>query len=573
MNQSLEKHNHSEQATLGSEQKSDNVRADIKLLTRLVQKCIVEDREDDAARIFESIDMQALCGGEELILWARTAELLGKVQHAHEAYQKASEDPSVAPQALSALAQIELARGREDEAEEFLEKACTQGMSPACKQLITQEIERTIAPEPLFEPFPLRDASREHAISRMLTLFRGKHGVHARQWYDRSKDQTGYVPVHEPLSRDIMEKHLNGSITVGVYPLTDDNTVYFAALDIDVQKSSLAEFLEDPVKRSSVFSGIKEYMAKIYEWSKERRIPVVFEFSGFKGVHAWYFFEKPIPAACAADLLNGCIASVGNPPPETHVEIFPRQDAHTGKGFGNLIKLPLGIHKKSKRKSIFLSHRGEPIHDGLEYINQIQLIPHDMLEEMCSSWRERLTAKKVAKLPERFEERQHGTQMDNNHEIIKRCAMIGYLVDKASRESHLSFTERKVLLGVLGHLKNGKQLLHYIIGNCSDYSPSITDHYISKLKGTPLGCNKIRRLLFYLEGVVECRCSFAGGGAEYATPLNHLEVDLRKQNNFSVLEPEKGDGIEREVSKLRSEIAELRQLVKNLTETTKTSLR
>jgi len=420
------------------------------------------------------------------------------------------------------------------------------------------------ASEPEFDLVPARDLARERAIQKVLMLFQGKKGVHARQWYDRSKDACGYVPVDEPLTADLIGRHLDGAITLGIYPLMDDNHVFLAALDVDVRKSSLRDFLEDPAARGSIFSAMKAYLLEVKAWSDARNLPVVFEYSGMKGVHAWYFFERPVPAGFAIGLLQDCVGSIRSLPEDLHVEIFPRQERQGGKGFGNLIKLPLGVHRKSGKKSVFLTERLEVVADQYAFLLSIERVSSGVIDSLYESWREAALAKKVAAIAERTSPCE-GTGRLPDHIIFRKCPVLGWLAHKAEREGHLTFVERKVLLGVLGHVDGGRQLLHGIISRCGDYSPQITDHYISKLKGTPLGCNRIRRLLFYLDGVVRCDCVFEGGEHEYATPLNHM-AETRAQT-FKEAEQTGTDqsDITAEVRELRAELARLKQILLSMT--------
>ena len=62
------------------------------------------------------------------------------------------------------------------------------------------------------------------------------------QWSEKSKNFTNKEKI--PLTRDIVKKHLIGAYFIGIYPLLEDNTSYFIAVDFDgkigrkIQKSS-----------------------------------------------------------------------------------------------------------------------------------------------------------------------------------------------------------------------------------------------------------------------------------------------------------------------------------------------
>lgn len=75
------------------------------------------------------------------------------------------------------------------------------------------------------------------------------------------------------------------------------------------------------------------------------------EDSGNKGRHIFFRFENPVKAKDARTLLEIILklSEVDMP-----IELFPKQDKVNEGDFGNLIKLPLGIHKKSANKSYFM---------------------------------------------------------------------------------------------------------------------------------------------------------------------------------------------------------------------------
>lgn len=559
MNQSMENPVIDRSVDLPDSRRQDHAWSDINLLVKLIKKCVAEDREEDALRIFNSADPIDQLQGSSLLLWAQTAELLGKTDTARRAYEKAMADPAVTAHALKALAYMALESGDCLAAEKLLAEARSKGVSPAVISQIESDMTAAAEDEPDFDPEPLRNTRREQAIQKMLLLFQGKRGVHARQWYDRSRDQTGYVPVEEPLSYDLIAKHLDGTLTLGVYPLLDDNTVFFAALDIDVRKAMVQEFCENPSCRSKLFGEIKACLREIKAWSEARNLPVVFEYSGMKGVHAWYFFEKPLPAGCAISLLQECVRSISSVHGDLNIEIFPRQEAQTGKGYGNLIKLPLGVHRKTGKRSVFLDDSCAAIGDNMPFLLAIKRIPSSLVDELIQKWNEARYAGKVKQIPSALEG-SSGCEIQRVHPIIEKCAVINWLVKKAKSERHLTFAERKVLLGVFGHLQGGEKILHDIIRNCADYSPQITDHYISKLKGTPLGCNKIRRLLFYLEGIVECACAFTENG-DYASPVNHFTS--AQPANDHIARPSLPDvaSLVAEIAKLRADLNEIRNQI------------
>jgi hypothetical protein len=141
-----------------------------------------------------------------------------------------------------------------------------------------------------------------------------------------------YVPKYQLLTQEDIEKHLEGKITLGIYTLGLDNTIKWICLDIDSQHVKNTEEIRDLIYKRCV--------------RKFGLDAVRVEASGSPhNYHVWVFFDNPIEArfgnALGLKILEGV----------KHVELFPKQTALTGKRLGNLVKLPLGIHKKSGKRS------------------------------------------------------------------------------------------------------------------------------------------------------------------------------------------------------------------------------
>lgn len=127
---------------------------------------------------------------------------------------------------------------------------------------------------------------------------------------------TGSGPVEKgTLTIDHYADHLAGEGSgLGIFPMRDDNTVRFAAIDLDEPNFELAQTMR------KLLPGIA--------WIERSR-------SG--NAHIWVFFDGDCPAWAARAVLSGATEAVGR----RDVEIFPKQDALRGEGsVGNYINLP-----------------------------------------------------------------------------------------------------------------------------------------------------------------------------------------------------------------------------------------
>jgi len=173
------------------------------------------------------------------------------------------------------------------------------------------------------------------------------------------------------LTNDQIERHLNGDHFIGVYPLLKDNTSWFIAADFDK-----ADWIEDCrcLKQVCEKNGLPAYL----ERSR----------SG-KGGHVWLFFERPYPAVKSRKIMFQLMAQIGLISPfdkdSSFDRVFPNQDYLSGKGFGNLIALPLNKHCLEQGNNCFINPEScVPYQDQWKFLEEIQRISLDKLDQLYS---------------------------------------------------------------------------------------------------------------------------------------------------------------------------------------------
>lgn len=188
-------------------------------------------------------------------------------------------------------------------------------------------------------------------------LFVNRAGCYCIQNKDGS-----YTKIDAPLTHEVLERHLKGSITVGAYQLAEDNTVKYLCFDFDPEK------LDDPK------ATVERLLNVLFETKEEepdnarpRMWPyaVMLEASRYDdpSFHIWVFFEPRVPAQVARWLGFRCLELAGLNPKQ--VEVFPKQvELSKDRPFGNFVKLPLGLHRKEGKRSRILNHATfEPLPD------------------------------------------------------------------------------------------------------------------------------------------------------------------------------------------------------------------
>ena len=192
-----------------------------------------------------------------------------------------------------------------------------------------------------------------------------------------------------PLTDAVIENHLLGKETVGVYPLLPDESCWFLAADFDKmtwEYDSLA-FLET---------------------CQELNVPAALERSrSGKGGHIWIFFDRALPAIIARKL--GCVLltrtmerrhQVGL---DSYDRFFPNQDTMPKGGLGNLIALPLQFAPRNAGNSVFIDSdfRRYPASVCGKVAKSMGLVPPH--HRRCSSGRrsDRLSAELPQRSPPR----------------------------------------------------------------------------------------------------------------------------------------------------------------------------
>jgi hypothetical protein len=155
-------------------------------------------------------------------------------------------------------------------------------------------------------------------IKQFAELFRGRtdaFGTGAGRW------------VRKPVSLGHYEAHLRGLADgLGIAPLTDDNKIRFAAIDLDEPDFESAREMQ------SYLPG-----------------PSFVERSRSGNSHVWVFFEEPVEAWPVRGILKDATLAAG----KANVEVFPKQDrlypelrSEHRPELGNYLNLPFHGDKR-----------------------------------------------------------------------------------------------------------------------------------------------------------------------------------------------------------------------------------
>ena len=204
--------------------------------------------------------------------------------------------------------------------------------------------------------------SPDEKIALFMDYFAGRTDVYAvaknsaekKAWYPASN---GYYdrrnPDLKPLTPKVIEGHLrrDNHFHVGLYPLCTDDSCRLLCCDFD----------DDDFKQAA-----RAYAA---ECKNQGLYPLIEVSRSGNGAHVWVFFGEPIPASLARSVGIGLLATAS---PDSYFasfdRFFPSQDTlpAKGRGFGNLIALPLAGHHRSEGTTVFVDSEFHPLPDQFE---------------------------------------------------------------------------------------------------------------------------------------------------------------------------------------------------------------
>ena len=220
-------------------------------------------------------------------------------------------------------------------------------------------------------------------------MVRGRTDVYPMRWESRTTGKSGYAPACAnewragvcekprikcadcrnrsliPLSDAAIYAHLAGDHTIGVYPLLEDDSCYFLAIDFDE-----AEWRED--------------VRAFADSCTDLGVPVAIETSrSGNGAHAWIFFAERVSARDARRMGTAIISHVCARTRQlkltSYDRLFPNQDTMPKGGFGNLIALPLQKKPRESGFTVFVDSDLRPHPDQWAFPGSIQpMSTHDI---------------------------------------------------------------------------------------------------------------------------------------------------------------------------------------------------
>ncbi len=252
---------------------------------------------------------------------------------------------------------------------------------------------KTSSTESPVDPVILKASKRSpiaDKIALFMSLFQGRPDVYARRWESKN-GRSGYSPgcknewrkgvclkpkgkcaecthaEYFPYDENAVAVHLSGNCVLGVYPLLQDETCRFLAIDFDEER------WRDDVRM-------------VADTCRAQGVPCAVEVSrSGNGAHLWVFFSDAVEAAKAralgSVLLTLAMREHARLSFKSYDRMFPNQDTMPKGGFGNLIALPLQVAAARHGGSLFVDDQLNPYADQWMFLSWVQKLSASQVDE------------------------------------------------------------------------------------------------------------------------------------------------------------------------------------------------
>jgi hypothetical protein len=168
----------------------------------------------------------------------------------------------------------------------------------------------------------------------------------------------------KPLDSDVVRVHLNGDVTINLYAINPETQrSKWVAIDADYDGALQALFqLKWELRQDGVEAALEQ----------SRR-----------GGHLWIFAASPLLASDCRIYIYNLALKLGVPVMggglKEGIEVFPKQDEIKSGEYGNAIRAPMGVHRKTNHRYWFYDAALNP-EAQLAYLNSLKKLSEEELK-------------------------------------------------------------------------------------------------------------------------------------------------------------------------------------------------
>jgi len=324
-----------------------------------------------------------------------------------------------------------------------------------------------------------------------------------------------------PLTEQEIYKHLQGTVTIDTYIQRPNGTVRYVVADIDVSKKILLSNERGSDVYNSYLNKARKTAEDLLKIYHSFGFTGYLEYSGCRGYHVWLLFSEWIPVRYAnmlCDVLEQKISLLGDD--GVNIEFFPNKTRIKPGKYGQAIKIPYGFHVYTGELSYFIDDNGKKESDLNYFLDSLAKFSLQSIKKVLAAnleIKEPSIRKTVDNNLDVFSEASSSVL-----EILKKCNLMCYLCQKASKTGYLTHFERQSVLYVFGHLgEDGQQFIHQVMSMTLNYKYSTTEKFIQRIPEKPVSCVRLRNQYKQITAEYGCSCTFKRSKNCYPSPVLH----------------------------------------------------
>lgn len=371
----------------------------------------------------------------------------------------------------------------------------------------------------LKDGMPLAVQYTPSSVERIMKVFVGREDLYSKEVLGKG-NRRSFEMQAIPLSKQAVVEHLKGKETLGTYIQRSNATVHYIVVDVDISKKIMLQYERGSSEYQAYLEKTWSMASKILKLYQEFGMQGYVEYSGCRGYHVWLFFSEWIQTRYANMFCEMLEKKLGDVENEISLEFFPNKTRIRQGKFGQVLKLPYGIHTKTGEQSYFLDAHGDPVEELDPFLDSIATFSVSAIKKVLAadSGAKKMEEKKAVEI----DLKEFGTVSENILEILAKCSLMCYLCHKALKTCYLTHFERLSVLYVFGHMgENGQEFVHQIMSYTLNYQYNVTERFIKHIPAKPVSCIKLREQYKMITAEYGCNCNFRQSKNCYPSPVLH----------------------------------------------------